>query len=543
MKGKVYNIFLKGWRPFFWLVLIGFLLYAKTIFFDFVYLDDNNLILDLQHFIKNPTNIIKSFSEDVFISSPDAYYRPLFTISLILNALIAGTSPALYHLTNVIIHILAVCLLFLVLMKMNYRRELSFAASLIFVVHPILTQAVAWIPGRNDSLVAVFLFASFYYFLNFLKGVKNKKNYFLHILFFFLALLTKEISLFLPLLIIFYLQSIYKEKFFSRNKVWLVVGWLIGWLSIITIWFLLRQNAFRVPLKTGLNDLIKSVYHSLPALPQFIGKIVFPFNLTVLPIIQDTTFFYGILALFLIIVLTLFSKTKRWNYLIFGLLWFLVFLLPSFIRPNAEIVADFIEHRIYVPLVGLLIILLEITGLKSNEGNKKWTAIVFLVTIFSIITFFHSNNFQNRLVFWQKAAKDSPHSPLTQKNLGAMYFLDQRYQEAEQYFKKAGELNPLEPMVHNNLALIYFNQNNFDKAEAEFKEEIKINPGYDDVYFNYGLLKKRQNKNNEAITLYEKTIELNPYYFDAYAALINLYQKQGDENKANVWFEKMEKIK
>jgi len=537
MKEKIYNIFLKGWHPFFWLGLIGILLYIKTVSFGFVYLDDNRLILDLKDFITNPVNIIKSFREDVFLSSPDAYYRPLLTISLTLNALVAGVSPAVYHLTNVIIHILAAYLFFLVLMKMNYRKELSFAASLIFMVHPVLTQAVAWIPGRNDSLMAVFLFSSFYFFLRFLDEGREK-NCLLHSLFFLLALLTKESSLFLPLLLIFYLLFIHQKKSPFRHKILLIAGWLIG----IAVWFLLRENAFQFPLKTGLIDLIRSVWNGLPALPQFIGKTFFPFNLTVLPIIQDTTFLYGILAVALLSGLIFLAKNKCWNYIFFGFSWFLIFLLPSFIRPNADIVADFMEHRMYVPLVGLLIVLLEITGLKKGIG-KKWAIIILLVATFFSITFFHSNNFRDRLVFWQKAAYDSPRSPLAQRNLGAMYFLDQRYKEAEQYFRKSETLNPFEPMVHNNLGLIYFNRNELDKAETEFKEEIRINPDYDDVYFNYGLLKQRQNKSDEAIALWEETIILNPYYLDAYAMLINIYQKQGDEDNVTVWREKMGMIK
>jgi len=313
MKEKIYNIFLKGWHPFFWLGLIGILLYIKTVSFGFVYLDDNRLILDLKDFITNPVNIIKSFREDVFLSSPDAYYRPLLTISLTLNALVAGVSPAVYHLTNVIIHILAAYLFFLVLMKMNYRKELSFAASLIFMVHPVLTQAVAWIPGRNDSLMAVFLFSSFYFFLRFLDEGREK-NCLLHSLFFLLALLTKESSLFLPLLLIFYLLFIHQKKSPFRHKILLIAGWLIG----IAVWFLLRENAFQFPLKTGLIDLIRSVWNGLPALPQFIGKTFFPFNLTVLPIIQDTTFLYGILAVALLSGLIFLAKNKCWNYIFFG---------------------------------------------------------------------------------------------------------------------------------------------------------------------------------------------------------------------------------
>ena len=188
-------------------------------------------------------------------------------------------------------------------------------------------------------------------------------------------MLTKESALFFPLVAIFYFKFISKKKIFSRQ------GWLLlaGWLSVVIIWFLLRKNAFNVPAEMNLIDLIKAVFHGLPSLPQFIGKIIFPFNLTVLPIIQDTTFVYGILAIILIGGLIVFSKNKRWNYIFFGLLWFLVFLLPSFIRPNPDIIADFIEHRLYVPIIGFIIILLEIDLIKLMSLNRQKDLIIFFI--------------------------------------------------------------------------------------------------------------------------------------------------------------------
>ncbi|UCD55136.1 MAG: hypothetical protein JSV93_06410, partial [Candidatus Omnitrophota bacterium] len=169
--------------PILLIACLGFLVYSQTLFFDFTYLDDNVLILGNRKFLSKLSNIPQAFRQDVFFSYEDAYYRPLLTISFILDAqlpfaLYPSPKPSpqrgegrvrgrgeqgkgfSYHLTNIVIHLLAACLLFLLLIKLKYREGLAIFFSLIFTVHPVLTQAVAWLPGRNDSLLAVFIFSS-----------------------------------------------------------------------------------------------------------------------------------------------------------------------------------------------------------------------------------------------------------------------------------------------------------------------------------------------------------------------------------------------
>ena len=167
-------IFLRTWRPYAWIVLVGFLLYFKAIFFGYTYLDDNNLILENIYFLHDISNIIAAFGQDVFrlISTADIYYRPLMTVSLILDAQIGGAAPFIYHFTNLLIHLLGSCLVFLLLNKIGCKRELSFVFSLIFAIHPALSQAVAWIPGRNDSLMAVFALLSFIFFIDYAERKK-----------------------------------------------------------------------------------------------------------------------------------------------------------------------------------------------------------------------------------------------------------------------------------------------------------------------------------------------------------------------------------
>jgi hypothetical protein len=302
-----------------------------------------------------------------------------------------------------------------------------------------------------------------------------------------------------------------------------------GFVASGVVWAVLRHFALKNPIPMTTQDMIQSVVNNTPASIQLLGKAFFPFNLSVLPIIQDTTFIWGAISLTIVIGLliaefVLFNKSRNKNLMmmLFGLIWFVVFLFPSFIRPNPTIVADFIEHRLYLPIIGLIIFLIESNIgliLKRLPQDILYGAGVIIVVLFSTLTLIHGSNFANRLIFWKNAAETSPHSPLAQRNLGAMYFLDNEYDFAEKYFKKSLALNKDEQMAHNNLGLIYMNHGKFAEAEKEYKQELDVNPSYDNAHFNLGLLYYKMGRSQEAVKLWKKTLEINPDYADAKQAL------------------------
>ena len=161
-------MFKKNSKFFYWIVGLGFLTYIWTIFFSFIYFDDQELILNNLFFLKNLGNIPAAFVTDAFriLHTSAAYYRPLLTISLMMDAQLSGSSPFFYHLTNVVIHIVTSCVVFIFLQKIKIKREISFLFSIIFTVHPLLSQTVAWIIARDDSLLALFSLLSFIFFFN-----------------------------------------------------------------------------------------------------------------------------------------------------------------------------------------------------------------------------------------------------------------------------------------------------------------------------------------------------------------------------------------
>ncbi len=517
------NNLLKGKNPYIFITAISLLVYVRSFFFKYTYFDDNVLILDNLFFLKEIGNFFNAFTMEVFhvLHASAAYYRPMLTISFMMDAIFSGANPFLYHFTSVLIHIINSCLVYLTLKKIKISDDLSFILAAIFAVHPILIQGVSWLPGRNDSLLALFILPAFIFFIDYFEKQTNKYLIF-HFIFFALALFTKESSLFLPAVLIFYAYLVFDKKILM-GKIWSL---LFGWIPIYILWFLLRSIALGSnPAPYTLGSAISAVFNNSPAVLLFLGKVFLPFNLSVLPTLQDSTLIYGVISLIILVLVLIFSKNKKMSIILFGLIWFLVFLLPSFVRPNTSYVADFLEHRIYTPLIGLFIILSEIDYLKKLKlDNKKvfWGFIAILSGLI-IINFIHNTNFKDKLIFWKNAVAHSPSHPLAHKNLGAMYYLEGNLTEAEKEFRKSVELNTTEPMIHNNLGLIYFRRGEYDKAQQEFAKELELYPGYDNALFNWGLLYYTIGEKDKAAEMWLKTVQVNPDHKEALRNLAYYY--------------------
>ena len=422
----------------------------------------------------------------------------------------------------------------LMFIKMDYKKELSFFFGLFFAIHPVLSQAIGWIPGRNDSLLALFFIASFIFFLDYMKDKKNKFLY-LHLTFFTLSMFTKESALLLPIMILLYTGLVKREKLFTNDLYKVYAGWGI----IAVVWFFLRSIALSGGgVNYTLDHIVRSMFYNSPALLLYLGKVFFPVNLSVLPTLQDSTLVYGIFALVILSVLILLSKEKRINYLVFGGIWFVFLLLPSFLRPDSNYVADFIEHRVYLPIIGLMIILAEVSirdKIKISKDTLRYI-LLSLVFVLGVYTIYHSRVYKDKITFWLNAVENSSQHPLAQKNLGAMYYLDGDMENAEIHFRRSLELNPTEAMIHNNIGLIHMSRGELDEAENMYKKELEVNPYYDNAFFNWGLLYYQKGEEEKAEEMWLRTLEVNPDHTGAYTNLAYYYSEKGDKEKANYFY-------
>lgn len=401
------------WKPLLWIWAIGGLLYAQSLRFDFVFFDDHYLILELQNFLQSFSNVRAAFFDDVFKSQYDSYYRPILTLSFMVDAWIGGTNPAIYHLTNIVLHLTTSTLVWFLFKRLQIHPTTAFLFTLLFTVHPALSQAIYWVPGRNDPLMGMFALVSFIGFIDYLKQPSGKL-YFLHILFWMLALLSKETALFL--IPIFLLYS-YLFAVQTRPLIHLIPAWALG----IVFWQTMKFIAFENPIDLNPEILVKSLFLAWPALIQHFGKTIMPFNLAVLPSIEDTTLGYGILSALLIVWLIYKTPSRNMKKIGFGIAWCLIFTIPTFIRTELQTVPCFLEFRLYIPTIGIFIVLSEIRWGKAilkNTTNAVIYGVVF--TLFSGITLVYGQNYRGHLEFWKSAVRSSPSLPMAHLNLGAM---------------------------------------------------------------------------------------------------------------------------
>jgi hypothetical protein len=510
-------------------IVLSFIVYGKALKFGFNYLDDSILVIDNYKLNSDYGNIPKAFSQHIFKVEGQAdrshdYYRPLMTLSFMFDAHMAGSpAPYFYHFTNLLLHILTGILLLIFFKKFGIAPFPSFMLCLFFLVHPALAQAVAWIPGRNDSLLAIFVLGAFIFLLRYLE---EKKTYLLvlHVLMFVLGLFAKENGIMLIPLVFFYLKFIAKDKFstnFKATYLWLGVGYLV----CILPWWMMRQAALDANNSTYVGNVIKNIITNAPMISQYIGKTLFPFDLSVLPTIRDTHFIYGILAVALVAAALYFTPNKRWNYILFGLFWYFIFLFPALVSPFVGL-----EHRIYVPMFGFLLIMAETKWIKDiNPTNLKTAAVPFgFILVFWFLTNSRLPVFKDRISFYKNGTETSEYGTFAYLTLGKQYEKIEKYDSAIITYQRGLKVDSTLIMFHNNMATDYMKLDMFTEAEREINKELAMYPNNYTAVQNLGTVYKLTDRMDLAAEQWKKVLKIKPGFAYAYQELAKYYLAKGD---------------
>jgi len=499
------------------LTLLVLLLYGRVLDFDFIGFDDTFFIVDNQEFLQDLRNIPEAFRRDVFHAAGEkssrTYYRPLLLLSFMIDAQFGKTDPAFYHGTNVVLHLLASYLVLVFLTAAGVEKTGAFLLALVFAAHPMLSQAVGWIPGRNDSLLTLFVLSSLIALFRYVRQA-NPVALFGHFFFFALALLTKESAIALPLLALFAINFLVEKKPSLTKQRSIVITYAV----IGLLWFLLRKSAL-IGQKSDLSfiTVVGNFLGNLPLLFQYLSKIIFPYRLSTYSSPEDTNVLLCLLSILLLLTGVMLNRVRKGKIILFGILWFLLFLSPSLIVPKIT----GLEHRIYLPLVGILLLVSETRLFKQEKHPGPFAGpILIYITLLIAINLSHTASFRSPLLFWQKAVEASPNASLAYMNYGAALEQTGQSKRAIEILKAGIDVNPEEPMIHYNLAVVYFRLKIYREAEREVREEIRVNPRYSDAYFLAGAIRKRQGDLTGAIRMWEKTLSINPNHSAARKALL-----------------------
>ncbi len=518
------------------LVLVSIVFYCRSLFFQLTGLDDFILLKRLEENNSNfqsLTRVFKPGSYGPWVS----YYRPVFYDTIILNYLGFGSGPFSYHLVNVFLHALVAWVVMNLLQQLHFTKRQAFVLSLIYALHPLMTQAVCWIPGRNDLLLGLFTFSYCYNSIEY-SITNHRKNIFLAVVFLALALFTKEAALMAPLGLTALLVFRHGLQQFKKEILPHITVAAIGWCLI----FIARYLHAPAHLVGGKQGILSNIWVHKYVPFFYLGKIVAPFNLGTFPAMasKDLHVIIGGLAISLLSALVIRKKLSA-QYAVGGLLFFGAFIIPFIISHDALIGKPLYEHRMYIPLLGVLIVAGKLLNSVSGAGRKFTIAFAtFVLAYFTIAGQVHQSDFSNSYSFWKKSVENAPNNPRT--NLS--FALQQLNNEAEaiKYISRAEKLSPNEHLLQFSKGVVYMQHGKFDLADSAFKRELATTKYYE-CYFYLSKIAFDKNDFNKAVAFLMVYNDRNPYYSLQYKHELNqklATAQNGEQLMAALYAKKMQ---
>ncbi|MFA6038760.1 MAG: tetratricopeptide repeat protein [Candidatus Peribacteraceae bacterium] len=486
----------------FLLPLAVFLVYGQSLSNGFVLWDDDKLITE------NP--IVRSLSPHTvraaFTSYDPELYVPFTIVSYQVEHALFGFQPAVFHGTSLILHIIAAFLVYAFLRKVGVKAALPCA--LLFAVHPLNVEAVAWASARKDVLSAVFALASLLSYLRYRQG-GGRPAFWSAFLCLLLSLLAKPAAIVLPFA---YLLLDWKEgggrgrdawrekiPFFLLSAVFLLIG-LAG----------KEANVQALPpVHTALLAAKSAVLSpSLFLFPRF--SLLFLQHTPVTP--RSPEFFLPLLLLAALGGLTL-RSLRRTRSLAFGLGFALLFLLPSFVTfSKAGAVYVTSDRYMYLAQVGFLFLLgLALDRFLSSRALRAATIAAVTVTLLAA-----GWGAWRRSLLWNNSAT------LLQAALAR---------------------NPGSAALPHNLGELAAGEGDTEGAILRYREALRADPAYAPSFIGLGRIAQAQGEADRALRLFRSAIQADPRSVNAYLHLGNLYRDRGDVDGAIAAFRRALEIK
>lgn len=480
-------------------------LYWHVLFNDFINYDDTAYVTNNPYIRSGLTlkGIVWAFSTTYICN-----WHPLTWVSHMLDIQLFGLNPVGHHLVNVLFHLANTFLLFTFLRITTGAIWRSYCVALLFALHPLHVESVAWIAERKGLL------SSFFWLLTILAYVAYTRN--------------PKLSRYLPLVGFFFLGLLSKPMIITIPFVLLLLDyWPLGRLrihapavgptvSISQFTPLLRLVMEKLPLfalalasgiitysaqKSGgaVNLLTPSsfwqnVANAFLAYMSYIGKMLWPTGLAVFypfdaSAIIPWTVISAVLCLLIISYLAIWGGMER-KYLITGWLWYTGSLVPviGLVRVGSQSMAD---RYTYIPLIGLFIIVVwGTTDLLENWRYKKQALFISagsIIIAITVVTWIQIQFWRNPQTLFSHALKVTKNNWIAHYNLGSALLKQGKDKEALAHLLETVRINPGFFEAYNNIGIAYENfGNNFDAIKA-YKIAIRSNPNFADAHFNLGL--------------------------------------------------------
>lgn len=516
------------------IMILGAIAYGNSFQNPFFW-DDQNLIVE-NPYIKDIRLVKNLFTKDLaFGTQFSNFYRPLQSLSFELDYHLWGLNPFGFHLTNLLLHTgCALVVYFLFSLIFPASRAIPLISALLFLVHPIQTEAVTYISGRADSQASLFILLSIFFYLKTSLKTQPKNNLFLlaSTVSFILALLSKETALILPLLILLFNLSFPQG---SKRHYW-------PYFLVALVYILLRStvlNFLQRPLFLSDANLYLRLLTSAKTFALYLGLFFLPFNLHMersLPYVSsilDKDVLFSLILLMLLIILILRSY-KSSKLCFFAGIWFFLTLLP--VSNIVPLNANMAEHWLYLPSIGFF--LLVAFGfdklLKKANSIKRLSVIliIILISFYCFLTVKRNQEWGDPETFFRKILVYNPQSTEAYNCLGAIYQNQNKLDLAIDAFRRAVQIDTFNYKSYGNLGSALRKKKEYDLAISAYKKALALRPDIPGLYNNLGNVYADRGQLQQAKEMLEQALRLYPEFPLGRANLAKIYSEMGDSDSA-----------
>lgn len=517
-----------------------FILYSVSLGHNFLF-DEENIIL-MNPLIRSWKNIPDIFTHSYFYFDTHRavqwtdYYRPMTSLTFLIDYQFWKADPLGYNLTNVFLQIVSCLLFFRILARLLWNETAAFLAALVYSIHTIHTEAVTYIASRGDVLGSMLMLLSIYFYAS--GKIKRALVVFLP------ALLAKESVILLPFYIGVFDWVCIRSPFKSLLKK------LSGFILIAAGFILFRKFLCPVPLnppKEAIEAVLLRVLSMGPPIFEYFRALFAPeafkfcMEIHFAENFQDPRVWTTATLLVIGASLWIWSAFKR------GPVFWGLSVFFAGLAPYAQIIhfyPEWAEHYLYIPAMGLAVILGVLIQKILERGKKAWILLFFAAYLpfcgFLALRTWQRNAVYNdpKIYYTLLAQADTPYAFYGHQNLARIFIEEGKWKDAYAPLKTAEAMEPLSDVTQNLLGHYFYHQKEKEKALVHFQKAYRYSDGDSRHLRSAGAILIELGRYGEAEKNFLDAETISPGLISSYTNLMMVYELLDRPDQAKQWAQK-----
>ncbi|PYI49388.1 MAG: hypothetical protein DMF11_01235 [Verrucomicrobia bacterium] len=470
-------------------------------------------------------------------------WQPLTAISHMLDCQLYGLWPWGHHLSNILLHAATVIFLFVALWRLTDNLWASAFVAVLFAIHPLRVEPVAWVSGRGDILSGLFFMLTLWAYTRYARSERFSPGRYITVLVFFvLGLMCKATLVTVPFVLLLL-------DYWPLGRCSHGAG---GW-PVVRVLFLEKIPLFALSAATCVAAILArevtpgEVHHAFAERAgnaalfyiAYLVQMIYPAHLAVLypypksgPSVAEVVL---ALLLLLIVSIVLFRWRKTYPFALTGWLWFLGMLVPMIGIVQIGSIAR-ADRYTYLSEIGLYILGAwgAMEPFKKSGHKREILALAALVITGAFITrsYFQGAYWQNSETLWRHTVDVTRNNYIAQNNLAGALLEKGDLNEAITHYRQALDVEPGVVQIQSNLGNALVRAGEVEEAIAHLQKALQIDPGYAEAYNFFGNALMKKGQAEEAISYYQKAVALDTSYADAHNNLGAAFWRNGQLKEA-----------